>query len=114
MDGFGENNGVIVIAATNRPDVLDRALTRPGRFDRRINISLPDRKARHKILSVHARTKPLSDSVILTDWAAKTPGFSGADLQNLLNEAAIYAARNDKSLISHIELDKALEKARFG
>tara|TARA_B100000945_G_scaffold110794_1_gene87774 strand:- start:419 stop:2146 length:1728 start_codon:yes stop_codon:yes gene_type:complete len=114
MDGFVANNGVIVIAATNRPDILDQALTRPGRFDRRIDISLPDRKARHKILSVHARTKPLSDSVNLQDWATKTPGFSGADLQNLLNEAAIYAARNNKSIISSIELDNALEKARFG
>ncbi|WP_269624829.1 ATP-dependent zinc metalloprotease FtsH [Prochlorococcus marinus] len=114
MDGFETNNGVIVIAATNRPDILDEALTRPGRFDRRIDIFLPDRKARHKILSVHARTKPLSDSVNLAEWASKTPGFSGADLQNLLNEAAIYAARNDKSSISNIELDKALEKARFG
>jgi len=114
MDGFEPNNGVIVIAATNRPDVLDRALTRPGRFDRRIVISLPDRKARHKILSVHARTKPLLDSVNLMDWATKTPGFSGADLENLLNEAAIYAAREDKSIISCSELDKALEKARFG
>ncbi|WP_269610350.1 ATP-dependent zinc metalloprotease FtsH [Prochlorococcus marinus] len=114
MDGFASNNGVIVIAATNRPDVLDRALTRPGRFDRRIYISLPDRKARHKILSVHARTKPLSDSVNLMEWASKTPGFSGADLQNLLNEAAIHAARNNLSIISSNELDKALEKARFG
>ncbi len=114
MDGFVANNGVIVIAATNRPDVLDRALTRPGRFDRRIDISLPDRKARHKILSVHARTKPLCDSVNLQDWATMTPGFSGADLQNLLNESAIYAARNNKSIISNIELDKALDKARFG
>ena len=114
MDGFEANNGVIVIAATNRPDILDRALTRPGRFDRRIDISLPDRKARHKILSVHARTKPLCDSVNLQDWATKTPGFSGADLQNLMNEAAIYAARNNKSLISSIELENALEKARFG
>ena len=114
MDGFEANNGVIVLAATNRPDVLDRALTRPGRFDRRIDISLPDKAARHKILSVHARTKPLSDSVNLMEWAIKTPGFSGADLQNLLNEAAIYAARNDKSIISSYELDKALEKARFG
>ncbi|WP_413677850.1 ATP-dependent zinc metalloprotease FtsH [Prochlorococcus sp. MIT 0916] len=114
MDGFEANNGVIVIAATNRPDVLDQALTRPGRFDRRIYISLPDRIARHKILSVHARTKPLCDSVNLMEWAAKTPGFSGADLQNLLNEAAIYAARQDKSIISSIEIDKALEKARFG
>ena len=114
MDGFEANNGVIVIAATNRPDVLDRALTRPGRFDRRIEISLPDRKARHKILSVHARSKPLCNSVNLMDWATKTPGFSGADLENLLNEAAIYAARNDKSIITNNDIDKALEKARFG
>jgi len=114
MDGFEANNGVIVIAATNRPDVLDRALTRPGRFDRRIEISLPDRKARHKILSVHARTKPLCSSVNLMEWAAKTPGYSGADLENLLNEAAIFTARNDKSTITNIELDKSLQKARFG
>ncbi len=114
MDGFEDNNGVIVIAATNRPDVLDQALTRPGRFDRRIYISLPDRKARHKILSVHARTKPLCDSVNLMDFATKTPGFSGADLQNLLNEAAIYSARKDKTTISTIELDNALEKLQFG
>ncbi len=114
MDGFESNSGVIVLAATNRPDILDRALTRPGRFDRRIDISLPDRKARYKILSVHARSKPLSDSVKLNDWALKTPGFSGADLENLLNEAAIYTARNDKSKIGSSELEVALEKARFG
>ena len=114
MDGFESNNGVIVLAATNRPDVLDSALTRPGRFDRRIYIPLPDRKARHKILSVHARTKPLCESVKLMEWATKTPGFSGADLENLLNESAIYAARNNKSVISSVELEKALEKARFG
>ena len=114
MDGFEANNGVIVIAATNRPDILDRALTRPGRFDRRIDITLPDREARHKILSVHARTKPLCDSVNLKDWATKTPGYSGADLQNLMNEAAIYAARNNKSVISSVELENALEKTRFG
>ena len=114
MDGFDTNSGVIVLAATNRPDILDSALTRPGRFDRRIDISLPDRKARYKILSVHARSKPLSDSVNLMDWASKTPGFSGADLENLLNESAIYAARNNKSSIDATELEKALEKARFG
>tara|TARA_Y100001968_G_scaffold165509_1_gene151520 strand:- start:1112 stop:2839 length:1728 start_codon:yes stop_codon:yes gene_type:complete len=114
MDGFASNSGVIVIGATNRPDILDRALTRPGRFDRRIDISLPDRNARFKILSVHARTKPLSNSVNLKEIASKTPGFSGADLQNLLNEAAIHAARTDKSIISNNELDKALDKARFG
>ncbi len=114
MDGFASNSGVIIIAATNRPDVLDFALTRPGRFDRRIDISLPDKKARLKILSVHARTKPLSDSVSLKVLASKTPGFSGADLQNLLNEAAIITARNTKSIIGNNEIDKALEKARFG
>ncbi len=114
MDGFSPNSGVIVISATNRPDILDRALIRPGRFDRRIDINLPDRNARYKILSVHARTKPLSDSVKLKDWASKTPGFSGADLQNLLNEAAINAARNDQSYISSLDLEKALEKTRFG
>ena len=114
MDGFATNSGVIVISATNRPDVLDRALIRPGRFDRRIDISLPDRNARFKILSVHARTKPLSDSVKLKEWALKTPGFSGADLQNFLNEAAINAARKNKSKISSIELESALEKSRFG
>ena len=114
MDGFASNSGVIVIAATNRPDIMDVALTRPGRFDRRIDISLPDRKARYKILSVHARTKPISDSVNLNQLAYQTTGFSGADLENLLNEAAIYAARNDKSIISLNELEKALEKARFG
>ena len=114
MDGFASNNGVIVIAATNRPDILDRALTRPGRFDRRIDISLPDRTARYKILSVHARTIPLSNSVKLKEWASKTTGFSGADLQNLLNEAAIHAARNAKSSISSFDLEKALDKTRFG
>ena len=114
MDGFPSNSGVIVIAATNRPDILDQALTRAGRFDRRINISLPDRNARYKILSVHARTKPLSNSVNLKEFASKTPGFSGADLQNLLNESAILAARNNKSCIENNELEKALEKARFG
>ena len=114
MDGFEANNGVIILAATNRPDVLDQALIRPGRFDRRVYITLPDRKARHKILSVHARTKPLAESVNLMEWATKTPGFSGADLQNLLNEAAINAARNNKSIISTHDLDKAHEKACFG
>ena len=114
MDGFSSNSGVIVIAATNRPDVLDQALTRPGRFDRRIYISLPDRNARYKILSVHSRSKPLSDCVNLMDWATKTPGFSGADLQNLLNEAAINAARNNKTKISTTELFSALDKSRFG
>ncbi len=114
MDGFVPNSGVIVMAATNRPDILDSALTRPGRFDRRIDLYLPDRKARFQILSVHARTKPLSDSVNLETLAAKTPGFSGADLQNLLNEAAILTARECKSLITPYALDLALEKLSFG
>ncbi len=114
MDGFVPNSGVIVIAATNRPDVLDAALIRPGRFDRRINISLPDRKARYEILSVHARTKPLSESINLKQWASRTPGFSGADLQNLLNEAAILTARNNNKIISNLEIENALEKATFG
>tara|TARA_B100000700_G_scaffold329311_1_gene450509 strand:- start:799 stop:2541 length:1743 start_codon:yes stop_codon:yes gene_type:complete len=114
MDGFESNSGVIVIGATNRPDVLDSALTRPGRFDRRIEVNLPDRDARHKILSVHARTKPLDESINLKEWASKTPGFSGADLENLLNEAAILTARNNKSFITSNELEKALDKARFG
>tara|TARA_Y100001968_G_scaffold31865_1_gene24506 strand:- start:9002 stop:10714 length:1713 start_codon:yes stop_codon:yes gene_type:complete len=114
MDGFASNCGVIVIAATNRPDILDRALTRPGRFDRRIDIYLPDRKARYKILSVHARTKPLLEDVNLMDLASRTVGFSGADLQNLLNESAILAARENLTCITKEQLDKALEKARFG
>ena len=114
MDGFASNSGVIVLAATNRPDVLDQALTRPGRFDRRIDISLPDRNARYKILSVHARTKPLCDSVKLKNLANKTSGFSGADLQNLLNEAAINTARNHKQIIGTSEIEIALDKARFG
>jgi len=114
MDGFASNSGVIVLAATNRPDVLDQALTRPGRFDRRIDISLPDRNARYKILSVHARTKPLCDSVKLKNLANKTSGFSGADLQNLLNEAAINTARNHKPIIGTREIEIALDKARFG
>ena len=114
MDGFASNSGVIVLAATNRPDVLDQALTRPGRFDRRIDISLPDRNARYKILSVHARTKPLCDSVKLKNLANKTSGFSGADLQNLLNEAAINTARNHKPIIGTSEIEIALDKARFG
>ena len=93
MDGFADNSGVILLAATNRSDVLDAALMRPGRFDRRIDISLPDRRGRLAILSVHARTRPLQEEVALEDWAKRTPGFSGAELANLLNEAAILRNR---------------------
>ena len=114
MDGFADNSGVILLAATNRPDVLDTALMRPGRFDRCINISLPDRKGRIDILSVHARSKPLSEDVLLNDVASKTPGFSGADLENLLNEAAILAAREKKKTISNKQIEGAIERLTIG
>ncbi len=114
IDGFSDNSGVVILAATNRPDVLDVALTRPGRFDRTIDISLPDRKGRLEILSIHARTKPLSDEISLNDWAIKTPGFSGADLSNLLNEAAILTARKKKTLISNAEIDKSFDRLTIG
>jgi cell division protease FtsH len=114
MDGFEENGGVILLAATNRPDVLDSALMRPGRFDRRITVDLPDRRGREEILAVHARTRPLDPSVQLTDWAARTPGFSGADLSNLLNEAAILTARRQQSSIDEQALSDALERITMG
>ncbi len=114
MDGFADNSGVILIAATNRADVLDSALMRPGRFDRRIFIGLPDRKGRTDILSVHARSRPLSEEVSLSDWALRTPGFSGADLANLINEAAIITARNQKKFIGNEQLEAALERLTIG
>ena len=114
MDGFEENSGVILLAATNRPDVLDSALMRPGRFDRRITVDLPDRKGREDILSVHARTRPLADTVSLADWAARTPGFSGADLSNLLNEAAILTARRQQDRIDDSAMGDALERITMG
>jgi cell division protease FtsH len=114
MDGFEDNSGVILLAATNRPDVLDAALMRPGRFDRRIVVDLPDRKGREAILSVHARTRPLDPSVSLADWAARTPGFSGADLSNLLNEAAILTARRQESRIDDRAISDALERITMG
>ncbi len=114
MDGFAENSGVILLAATNRPDVLDSALTRPGRFDRSIYLSLPDRKARKAILAVHARSKPLSLKVSLDDWATKTPGFSGAELANLLNEAAIVTARTNQLNIEDNHIERALERISMG
>jgi len=114
MDGFEENSGVILLAATNRADVLDAALMRPGRFDRRITVDLPDRKGREDILSVHARTRPLADSVSLADWAARTPGFSGADLSNLLNEAAILTARRKLERIDDAAIGDALERITMG
>lgn len=96
MDGFGANEGIIIIAATNRPDILDPALLRPGRFDRQITVDRPDVKGREAVLKVHARNKPLDESVNLKSIAMRTPGFSGADLENLLNEAALVAARRNK------------------
>ena len=114
MDGFEENAGVILLAATNRPDVLDSALMRPGRFDRRITVDLPDRRGREEILAVHARSRPLDPEVHLGDWASRTPGFSGADLSNLLNEAAILTARRQQTSIDDQALHDALERITLG
>ncbi|MBM5828689.1 MAG: ATP-dependent zinc metalloprotease FtsH, partial [Cyanobacteria bacterium M_surface_7_m2_040] len=114
MDGFEDNSGVILLAATNRPDVLDAALMRPGRFDRRISVDLPDRRGREEILAVHARTRPLAPQVNLADWASRTPGFSGADLANLLNEAAILTARREQQQIDDAALTDALERITMG
>ncbi len=114
MDGFEPNEKVIVMAATNRPDVLDPALVRPGRFDRRVVIDLPDRKDREDILNVHARTKPLGPDVKLSVIAERTPGFSGADLANLMNEGAILAAREDRKEVTQFDLIRSIEKVMLG
>jgi cell division protease FtsH len=114
MDGIGENTGVVIIAATNRPDVLDPALLRPGRFDRQITVSLPDKRGRHAILKVHARNKQIGDDVDLEGLARRTPGFSGADLENVLNEAAILAVRGQKEVIEMQHLDEAVDRVMMG
>ena len=114
MDGFGANEGIITIAATNRPDILDPALLRPGRFDRQVVVGRPDLHGREAILKVHARNKPLADDVDLKTIAKKTPGFTGADLSNLLNEAALLAARLNKKVITMAELEEASEKVSMG
>ena len=114
MDGFEPNAKVIVMAATNRADVLDPALLRPGRFDRRVTIDLPDRDDREKILEVHARKKPLQEDVNLKTIAQRTPGFSGADLQSLMNEGAILAAREDRKKIGQFDLIRSIEKVMLG
>lgn len=114
MDGFGTNTGIIVMAATNRADILDPALLRPGRFDRQIHISLPDVRAREEILKVHARNKRLSPRVNLNDVAKRTPGFSGADLENLLNEAALLAARENCREIKIYHIDEAVDRVMMG
>ena len=114
MDGFEANRGVIVIAATNRPDILDDALTRPGRFDRRVSVEFPDVNGRREILGVHTRGMPLGDDVDLGKIARNTIGFTGADLQNLCNEAAMYAARSSSDAISYAHFDQSLEKLTLG
>ncbi len=114
LDGFNENSGVIVLAATNRPDILDSALLRPGRFDRRIEVLLPDKVGRKKILSVHSLSKPLSSNVDLNFWASRTAGFSGADLENLMNESAIHCARENTKEITNKHIEDALEKITLG
>ena len=114
MDGFGGNEGIIIIAATNRPDILDPALLRPGRFDRQITVDRPDVKGRQAVLGVHARNKPLADDVDFKTIAMRTPGFSGADLENLLNEAALVAARHDKKTIDMLDVDEAIDRVIAG
>ncbi len=114
MDGFDVRGGVILIAATNRPDVLDPALLRPGRFDRQIAVDAPDLKGRHAILKVHSRGKPMSEGIDLLSVARRTPGFTGADLANVLNEAALLTARNDEKMISDLSLDEAIDRVIAG
>ena len=114
MDGFGANEGIIIIAATNRPDVLDPALLRPGRFDRQVTVNLPDVRGREEILSVHAANKKLADGITLSNLAKRTPGFSGADLENLLNEAALLAVRRNKDKITMSEIDEATDRVLMG
>lgn len=114
MDGFGTNEGIIMIAATNRPDILDPALLRPGRFDRQVVVDLPDVKGRHEILKVHSKSKPLAEEVNLENIAKVTVGYTGADLENLMNEAAIFAARRDKKEIGNSELEDANIKVMMG
>ena len=114
MDGFDRESKVIVLAATNRPDILDQALLRPGRFDRRVFIDLPDVKEREAILKLHSKNKPMEEGVDFRRIAARTPGFSGADLENLLNEAAIFAARNKKTIVSQQDVFDSVEKVMLG
>ncbi len=114
MDGFGANEGIIIIAATNRPDVLDPALLRPGRFDRQVTVSLPDSNEREDILKVHSKNKSLAKDVNLKNLSQRTPGFSGADLENLLNEAALLAVRRNKDAITMDEIDEATDRVLMG
>ena len=114
MDGFEANTNIIILAATNRPDILDNALLRPGRFDRQIMVSMPDVKGREEILKVHAKGKPLGEDVDLKVLAKRTPGFTGADLQSLLNESALLAARRNKNLINMQEVDESIDRVLAG
>jgi cell division protease FtsH len=114
MDGFDSSKGVIIMAATNRPDVLDQALVRPGRFDRQVVVDRPDLRGREEILRVHARGVALDPGVELRTVAARTPGFTGADLENVVNEAALLAARRDKNTVTELELDEAIDRASLG
>ena len=114
MDGFGANEGIIIIAATNRPDVLDPALLRPGRFDRQVTVNLPDVRGREEILAVHAKNKIIAEGITLQNLAKRTPGFSGADLENLLNEAALLAVRRNKNEITMSEIDEATDRVLMG
>jgi len=114
LDGFEPTENVVVMAATNRPDILDKALLRPGRFDRRITVNIPTQKARLEILKIHAKNKQLADDVELEDVARSTPGFSGADLENLLNEASLYAGREKRKKITMEDIDKARDKVMMG
>ncbi len=114
MDGFGANEGIIIIAATNRPDVLDPALLRPGRFDRQVQVSLPDKNGREEILEVHAKNKTFAEGITLKNIAARTVGFSGADLENLLNEAALLTVRRGKKAITMAEIDEAHDRVLMG
>ncbi len=114
MDGFSANLGIIIMAATNRPDVLDPALLRPGRFDRQITMQVPDQKSREEILKVHARTKKLDPEIKFSDVAMRIPGFTGADIENLLNEAALLAARENRTVISMQDIDEAADRVTMG
>ncbi len=114
LDGFADNSGIIVLAATNRPDILDAALLRPGRFDRKIEVMLPDLNGRKKILAVHSLSKPLANDVDLGYWASRTIGFSGADLANLMNESAIHCARTNAKIIDDNHIENALDKITIG
>ena len=114
MDGFSVNEGIIILAATNRPDILDPALLRPGRFDRRVMVGVPDIKGREAILKIHSRGKPLSEEIDLEKLAKRTPGFTGADIENMMNESAILAARRSSKKIEMVDLEEAITRVIIG